>query len=120
MKPSYFADEHFNKAALKQLTLRGLDALHAEEAGFAGWQDFQLLEYATQQGRVMLTCDRDFEDLHYEWLEQEKPHSGIILMHPDHHCKHPGEIVRIVMYYHELADTAEDMQNRLWPGEDAE
>lgn len=119
MKPKFLTDEHFDKAALKQLRLRGLDILHCEEIGFAGVKDFQILEYATKEGFTVVTCDRDFEFLHFEWLGQGKPHSGIILMHAEHHCKHPGELVRIVMYYYELADIAEDLHNKLWSGEGA-
>jgi len=58
--------------------------------------------------------------MYFSWLEQEKHHSGIILLHQDNHAKHIGEIVRIVMFYYDLADSAEDMEDKLWHGNEAE
>lgn len=121
MKPRYFADEHINKDAIEQLRLKGLDIVHCSDVGMTSTADILLLEYAVQANRVMLTADRkDFRRLYFVWMEQERHHSGIILLHPDRHAKHIGEIVRIVMYFHELADTAEDMRDTLWTGEDAD
>ena len=120
MKPRYFTDTHVNAAATRQLRLRGLDVVRCEEVDLAEASDDTLLIYAADNGRVMISCDRDFIDLHFQWLADERNHAGIIYLHPDRHCKHIGEIVRIVMYWYSAADIAEDLYNDVWEGDDAQ
>lgn len=93
--------------------------IRCEDVNLAEVDDEILLGYATQQARVMLSCDRDFENLHYAWMAEEKHHAGIILMSQKRHCQHISEIVRIVMFYHNLADSENDLQAGLWQGDKA-
>jgi len=120
MKPKYFTDTHIDKEAIRQLRVKGLDVIRCEDVSLEKASDKILLDYATQQERVMLSCDRDFEDLHYAWVAEEKRHAGIILMSQKRHCQHRSEIVRIVMFYHNLADSENDLQASLWLGDDAQ
>lgn len=74
----YFFDEHINGAIAEQLLVRGIDVLTAQDAGRAGKKipDDQQLLFATAQGRVVVTEDRDFVALAYT----QTPHAGIILL----------------------------------------
>lgn len=120
MKPRLFTDAHISAVAVKQLRLKGVDVVRCEDVHLERAEDPELLEYATQQGRVMVSCDRDFELLHYAWMGQVRNHAGIILMSQEHHCQSVSEIIRIVMFYHDLADTETDLSGRLWLGDDAQ
>jgi len=74
----YFFDEHVPSAIADQLIARGIDVLTAHAAGLAhrGTDDTILLRFATSQGRVMITADRDFVALAYS----EHPHEGVVLL----------------------------------------
>lgn len=119
MKPKFFVDTHVGNVALQQLRRRGIDIIRCEEVGLADAKDYELLAYATQQDRVMVSCDEDFEILHYQYLGSGQAHAGIIYMDQEQHCKHVGEIVKIIVYYHALAESASDLANELWRGTDA-
>ena len=120
MKPCYFTDTHISVSATTQLRLKGLDVVRCEEVALAEASDETLLTYAADENRVLISCDRDFIDLHFQWLADERHHAGIIYLHPDRHCKHIGEIVRIVVYWHSVAEVAEDLYNEIWKGDDAQ
>jgi predicted nuclease of predicted toxin-antitoxin system len=73
----FYADEQFPRAATDHLRLLGHDVLTVQEAGNANQKipDDQVLAYATADGRVVLTINRqDFIRLH----KQQPDHSGII------------------------------------------
>lgn len=118
-KPKFFTDTHVSAKAVEQLRLRGLDIVRCEAVGLAEAKDRELLEFAAKNQRCMVSCDADFRELHFEWVEQEKDHAGIIHMNPERHCKHIGELVRIMLYYYEVADSEEDLFNQIWEGNEA-
>jgi len=120
MKPKFFTDTHVDHTAIKQLNLKGVDIVRCQDVGLADAEDIDLLIYATQQGRVMVSCDQDFERLHYDYLARELEHAGILYMDQEHHCKHISEIVRIILYYYELADNEDDLAGKLWDGRKAQ
>lgn len=74
----YFFDEHVKEAIADQLTLRGIDVLTAKDAGRANQEipDEEQLAFATTQGRVLVTADRDFTVL----ASTCRPHEGVILL----------------------------------------
>ena len=74
----YLFDEHVHGAIAPQLRLRGIDVLTAHEGAIAGREvtDVELLRAASQQGRVLVTQDRDFIRL----ATTQTPHAGIILV----------------------------------------
>ena len=55
-----YADEHVPLAIVRGLRLRGMDVTSVPEAGFRGMDDEALLQQATEEKRMMLTCDTDF------------------------------------------------------------
>jgi predicted nuclease of predicted toxin-antitoxin system len=115
----FYTDTHIAKAVAEQLRQRGIDAVHCEEVGMADASDPEHLEYATKEGRVMVSHDRDFQSHHYEWLAEGKPHAGIISVSRRlQGTPNIGRIVTTLAEYHQLiaegAGTVEaDIANQL-------
>src|SRR5687768_681057 len=77
-----YADENFPLRVVEELRRLGYDVLTALEDGRANQSitDLQLLERATELGRVVLTLNRlDFKRLHH----QIPNHAGIIICTED-------------------------------------
>lgn len=72
----YYLDENVSHGPIVavQLQRRGVDAITAVDAGRAGQgvMDQDQLDYATREGRVMVT-----EDVHFRPL---LPHGGLVVM----------------------------------------
>jgi hypothetical protein len=63
------------------LRARGVDVLTAVEADMVERDDVEHLAFATLNERVLLTCNTgDFCQLHQDWLNAERAHSGIVCM----------------------------------------
>jgi predicted nuclease of predicted toxin-antitoxin system len=56
----FFFGQHIPFAVANGLRQRGIDVLTAQEAGRCGLPDTDQLQFATAQGRVMVTFDRDY------------------------------------------------------------
>ncbi len=76
----YYLDNHISKAVVIQLIRRGIDVVHCDDVGMAKASDMEHLEYATQLGRVVVSQDRDFAELHFEWEQLGKQHKGIMMV----------------------------------------
>jgi uncharacterized protein with PIN domain len=72
------ADENVDARIIRGLRLRGIDILSVVEARMIGKSDTEQLTFASSEGRVLLTSDQDFVELHSRWLQQGKQHAGII------------------------------------------
>ena len=63
-----------------RLRKMGWDVLTTHQAGHAGESDEAQLEFAAQKGRILVTRNyADFQNLHRQFLEQGRSHSGIII-----------------------------------------
>ncbi len=102
-KPRFYTDRHIPKAVTSQLQKRGVDIVRCEDVGLSNADDFTHLEYATAEGRVVVSHDTDFVRLHHEWQSEGKKHAGILfcLSHLQGEAG-IGTIVSEVMMYHEL------------------
>ncbi len=60
-KARFYADENFPQIATEILRTR-VDVLTAQEAGLKGHADEDHTAFALREGRVLVTCDRDFLD----------------------------------------------------------
>lgn len=80
-----------------------------EDVGRKGASDADQLEYANEQGFVILTHDRtDFEELAAEYFATGKKHCGIIILADNS----PQEIARRILSI--LNDfTADEMKNQI-------
>ena len=73
-----YADENVDDRIIRGLRLRGIDIVTVVEAGMIGKPDPEQLSRATSDGRVLLTSDQDFLELHLSWMREGKEHAGII------------------------------------------
>jgi len=103
----YYFDEHMKSVIARQLRLRGIDVLTAQEAGRAGQEipDPDQLAYATSLGRVTVTRDHHFEVLAYT----HRPHAGIIRLQKEDSI---GRYVEFLEYAARVFEP-EDMRNQL-------
>ena len=78
--PRLLRDEHVwvNLAAI--LRNMGFDVIHTIEVNLNGRSDSDVLTFASQEGRALLTYNaKDFALLAKEWSKLDKEHSGIII-----------------------------------------
>jgi hypothetical protein len=73
-----YADENVDDRIVRGLRLRGIDVVTVVEAGMIGKPDPEQLSRATLDGRVLLTSDHDFLQMHLDWMREGKSHAGII------------------------------------------
>lgn len=75
-----YLDEDVYPTLATILYERGFDVLHAAEANMLGKSDPEQLEFATSQGRSILTHNvRDYVQLAQQYAEQNRSHAGIIV-----------------------------------------
>ena len=77
----FLLDEDMSYRVAEGLRQRGVDAISVHEVGRANRQvsDADQLEFATQQGRVLVTYNRaDFQALDATWRAQGRFHAGIL------------------------------------------
>ena len=76
-----YTDEDMSALVVTLLRSRGLDVTTVPEQATLGKTDREQLEFATSLGRCILTHNRvDFERLHFQYVEEGKQHSGIIVV----------------------------------------
>lgn len=74
----YLTDEHVPLLLAALLRRAGVDVLTAQECGLLHTPDRDLLLYAAQSGRCLITANvRDFPNLAREFAEQGIQHAGI-------------------------------------------
>ena len=74
-------DVHIRRAVTSALRLRSIDVLTAQEDGTAELDDDQLLQRATELGRVLVSQDDDLLREGAQRLREHKGFSGIIYAH---------------------------------------
>jgi predicted nuclease of predicted toxin-antitoxin system len=115
----FYFDTHIAKAAAIQLRAKGLDVLRCEEVGMADASDADHLEYAAREGRIVVTQDADFSDLHVQWQQNERKHAGILRLPRTLQSEAQiSFVVNELVFYHEAEiagalEFAADIQNRL-------
>lgn len=108
-KLSFYLDEHIQTSLAQALRLRGVDVLTTQEAGNISLNDYEQLNYAQGKGRVLLSYNKkDFAKIHYEFMKNNKPHSGIIL---SDQLPVRQVLKRLMRLYFTLSK--EEMRNRL-------
>jgi Domain of unknown function (DUF5615) len=76
-----YTDEDMSALIATLLRSRGLDITTVPEQATLGKTDREQLEFATAQGRCLLTHNRvDFERLHLQYMEEDRQHYGIIVV----------------------------------------
>lgn len=73
-------DEDVSPAVAVAVRRRGFDAISVHELGRRGRSDLEQLAHAAADDRALFTFNAaDFLRLHREWIEQGRPHGGIIV-----------------------------------------
>ena len=108
----YYLDEDCHSTALAAaLRQHGIDVVTTNEAGIAGANDDAQLEYAAEQGSVIVTNNIcDYTVLHTRWLASGRSHAGIVLFPQQGYSI--GEVVRRLAHLRRTR-SAGDMQGRI-------
>ncbi len=99
----FVADEHVPSAVINALRSKGYDVVHAPEQYTQGDEDIDLLENCAEDGRVLLTNDRDFVR-----LAEETDHSGVVIYTDQQ--RPPREVLKAVIRVDDAY--SDDLQNR--------
>ena len=110
----FYTDVHIAREAVAQLQSKGVDIIHCGEVGLSDTDDLTHLDYATAEGRVMVSCDEGFERYHAERQEAGKAHAGIVYFRMKDQCQSISVIVNEILFLHEAADYEMDLYNRIW------
>lgn len=81
MALALFMDVHVPAALTYQLRRRGVDVLTAQEDNASRRPDAELLNRATELGRLMVTQDIRFRVLAEEWQGRQQPFAGLVYGH---------------------------------------
>jgi hypothetical protein len=106
MSLKFYTDVHIPKQVAVQLRNRGVDIVRCEEVGMNEASDEAHLEYASAEGRILVSMDRDFVRLHTEWLQSNRTHHGIFSVSTQLKGKLAiGPVVNIIWEYFQLFET---------------
>jgi hypothetical protein len=75
---AFYMDHNLPAPITNGLRQRGIDVLSALEDGASAWPDAQILERATQLGRVVVTNDRDFLRLARDHWRSGQEFGGVV------------------------------------------
>jgi predicted nuclease of predicted toxin-antitoxin system len=76
-----YPDEDISPKVSEILRKKGMDAVSAHEADMLQMSDKEQLTFAADDGRVMVTRNRDdFITLTVQFFEDLKPHNGLIIV----------------------------------------
>ena len=104
MEIRFHLDEHIDPAVADGLRRRGIDVTTTIDARLLSADDPRHLEFALTEGRVVVSQDADFLDMHQQGL----PHAGIV--YSQRGLRSIGELVRGLVLVHGVL-TAEDMRD---------
>jgi nucleoside-diphosphate-sugar epimerase len=93
-----FLDAHISGRRIAQaLRKAGHDVRAAdEERGLDGATDDELLQLATDEGRIMITFNvADFPDIARRWAESQRVHAGLAIVVGIDHGEY-GTVIRVI------------------------
>lgn len=82
----FLADENFGTAILRGLLRKDatFDIVRVQEQGLSNTEDSLILEWAAENGRIVLTHDlRTMPDFAYQRIARQQKMPGLIVMRPD-------------------------------------
>ncbi len=107
----YIDEDAMSRDLVKALRTQGIDVVSVLDAGMEGQEDERHLEYASAQGLVLYSFNgKDFQPLHYRFLEQNLSHAGIVLA-PQRRYSIGEQMRRLIKLVETLS--AEEMANRI-------
>lgn len=112
--PRFLFDVHLAKEAVRQLRLKGIDVLHVGEIGLEDAPDTQIMAYAVNNERAMVSCDEGYARFHYDFIAREEDHFGVVYFRMEDQCQSISVVVREIEIIASIARTAEELINQLW------
>ena len=109
----FFTDVHVPREAVQQLRNKGVDVIHASEVGLDNEKDEILMNYAVNYERTMVSCDRDFADMHYDYIDADIQHYGVVYFTMNVNCN-ISVIVNTLYEVVQLAEFDNELVNVLW------
>jgi hypothetical protein len=83
MALALYMDVHVPAPIARQLRLRGVDLVTAQEDGTTTLPDHELLARAGELSRVLVTHDIRFKAMAEGWIRENKPFGGMIYGHAE-------------------------------------
>jgi len=102
-----YTDVHIDKAVATQLRLRGVDIIRCQDVGMHDASDEEHLQFATSQGRAVVTSDDDFLALDAKWRDEGRTHAGIFFVKPEVTNSGDGGIgitVKTLLFWYEAVE----------------
>ena len=81
MAVAFMMDQHVSGPIVRGLRVRGVDVLTAFEDHAHELPDDELLQRATEQGRVLVSQDDDLLAIAHQWQEAGRPFAGLVYSH---------------------------------------
>lgn len=92
----YFDEDSAQHRLIAALRSHAIDVITSLDAGMNARDDESHLILSAAQGRVLVSANaRDFATLHGKWVEQGRPHFGVLIIPQQRYST--GEIVRRVL-----------------------
>lgn len=117
MELKFFTDTHIAKQVTVQLKALGIDIVRCQDVSLEDADDIELLQYAIENERAILTKDDDFLALHRQWQSTNRHHFGIFYC-PYRDRPAIGLIVKTCWEYYELiasdAGTLDEINNTIF------
>lgn len=76
-----YTDESVDVAIAQGLHRRGIEAFSARDRDKLGLTDEEQLNFANLEKAVIFTHDTDFLRIAAQWIEEGRPHCGMIYCH---------------------------------------
>lgn len=112
----FFADVHISVDAISQAQKLGIDIIRSLDVGLAQEDDDEiLLDYATQTGRILITCDHGFELRYYDWMAQGKSYASILYFNmASGDCSNIGLMLEWISMIRQSIDPEHEHINQFW------
>lgn len=102
-------DQHVNARALKQLQVRGVDAVHVAEVGLSEADDAEIFAWSIDQGRIIVTRNyQDFAPLASTYAEKGVAFPGVLFIATSVPQADAGHHVRSLLAWIQAANQAGD------------
>ena len=106
MAIAFYCDEDVPVLVARIARGLGVDIVHTEELGRKGSTDEEQMQFAAQEGRILLTRNcKDFRPFSTSFAERGLPHAGVLGISPNLAEMSPATIARALQRYdHERPD----------------